>query len=335
VAQKGDAISMGTGFSINDYGYILTNYHVVENSTDISILDSKSRVYGATLVGYYKAKDIALLHADFLKDIKPMTLGDSSKVKLGESVVAIGCPRGENYTLSVSQGIVSAKDRVMSSTNGMNMIQTDTALNPGNSGGPLIDSHGNVIGIVTSKLLYDTDSSGEKIPLDGVSFAIPINEAKAIIGDWMEKDLQKPMLGITAVSVQKGRTYFYDGNEGVIFGYQKMNNVEYKVNANGSTEVLTKAELEDPNNKIFTAGASGLYVAKITKGLGADGVLEPGDIITKIGNTEIVTINDTHKIFDQYKAGDIMDVEIFRNGSAKSVKILLKTKEDMLRAQKN
>jgi S1-C subfamily serine protease len=168
-----------------------------------------------------------------------------------------------------------------------------------------------------------------------VSFAIPINEAKAIIGDWMEKDLQKPMLGITAVAVQKGRTYFYDGNEGVIFGYQKMNNVEYKVNANGSTEVLTKAELEDPNNKIFTAGASGLYVAKITKGLGADGVLQPGDIITKIGNNEIITINDTHKIFDQYKAGDTMDVEIFRNGSAKSVKVLLKTKEDMLKAQNN
>ena len=335
VAQVGDSGNMGTGFIINDYGYILTNYHVVENATDISVLDSNSKVYGAKLVGYDKAKDIALLHADFLKDVKPMTLGDSSKVKLGETVVAIGCPRGDNYTLSVSQGIVSAKDRVLSSTTGIPMIQTDTALNPGNSGGPLIDAYGNVIGIVTSKLLHDTDSSGEKITLEGVAFAIPINEAKAIIGDWMEADLRKPMLGITAVSVQRGNSYFYDGNEGVLFGYQKINNVEYKVNANGRTDVLTKAELEDPKNKIFTAGASGLYVVNVTKGLGADGVLQPGDIITKIGNNEIITISDTQKIFDEYSAGDTMDVEIFRNGSAKSVKVLLKTKEDMLKAQNN
>ena len=332
VTQKGDSASLGTGFVINDYGYIITNYHVVENAVDIAVLDSSSRTYSANLVGYDAKKDIALLHADFLKDIRPMILGDSDNVKLGETVVAIGCPRGDNYTLAVSQGIVSAKDRVMSSTN-LAMIQTDAALNPGNSGGPLIDSHGNVIGIVTSKLLHDTDASGEKIPLEGMAFAIPINEAKAIIGEWMAEDLKKPMLGITVVAVKSGNSYFYDSYEGVLYGYQKIGNVEYKVNANGSTEPLTAEELGNPENRIFTAGATGIYVAKITKGLGADGVLKPGDIITKVGNVNVTTLNDTHKIFDEYSAGDVMDVEIFRDGRAQSVKVLLKTKEDMLKAR--
>lgn len=321
--------SMGTGFMVNSYGYIVTNYHVVENTIQVVVMTNDLKAYPASVVGYDANKDVAVLYAD-ISGIKAVTLGDSDSAKLGERVVAIGGPRGENNTLSVSDGIISSKDRTSGSL-GVGVLQTDAALNPGNSGGPLFDSHGNVIGIVVSKLSYTSTEDGDMIPLEGISFAISINEVKEDIANFIKADMGTPMMGITVVSVKQGESYFYDAGEGALYGYQIVDGVEYKVNTNGETERLTEAELNSKENCRFTAKATGMCVMNITKGLGADGKLKKQDIITKINGVTIETIADTHEMFSKFKVGDVIDVEIVRDGVTMNVEILLGTKEDMLK----
>ena len=215
------------------------------------------------------------------------------------------------------------------------MIQTNAPLNPGNSGGPLFDSNGNVAGIVTSKLAYTTDSTGEKIPLDGIAYAIPINSVKTNIEVWIKRDLQKPMLGITAVPVEKGNVYFYDGEAGSIFIYKEVNGVKYKVNSAGEVIPLDKSDLENEENAVIAAEVTGIYVVKVTKGLGAYGKLKKGDIVTGLGGSSVEDVADARDIFNNYKAGDAVEVEFYRNGNKTSANMTLKTKGDMLSADRN
>ncbi len=326
-------LSSGSGFVVNDYGYIVTNYHVIENSYQVVVTDNSGKQYSAEVVGYNASLDLALLYAEG-SNLKSAVLADSDQLKLGETVVAIGSPTGSGTSLAVSNGIVSAVDRQVSSSSS-GMIQTNAPLNPGNSGGPLFDSKGSVVGIVTAKLTYTTDSEGEKIPLDGISYAIPINAAKTYIDSWITKDLQKPMLGITAVPVTAGEIYFYDGEEGIIYGYEESKGIKYKVNAAGVKTPLSDAELNNENNGIIDAKATGIYVINVTKGLGAYGKLQKGDIVTGLGGMKIENVNDAREIFQQFSAGDTVAVEFYRNGQVTSSDMTLKTKGDMLAADRN
>lgn len=200
----------GSGFVIGSNGsssYILTNYHVIDGVSDIKVFFSDGKSYDATLVGGEKENDIAVLKID-VGNLQTVTLGDSDQLNVGEDVYAIGNPLGE-LTYSLSNGLVSALDRLIttSSTNAngqtetttLNVLQTNCDINPGNSGGPLFDSYGNVVGIVTAK--YTQTSSG--VSAEGLGFALPINDVKEIINDLIEHGYVtgKPYLGIQVRNV--------------------------------------------------------------------------------------------------------------------------------------
>lgn len=167
--------SLGSGFIIDTDGYILTNNHVIENATEITVKLSDDKEYEAKIVGRDAKTDIALIKIDAKNHLPVVNIGDSDMLEVGEWVVAIGNPFGLNQT--VTAGIVSAKGRVIGSGPYDNFIQTDASINPGNSGGPLFNSRGEVVGINTAIV-----ASGQ-----GIGFAIPINMAKEILPQLKEK----------------------------------------------------------------------------------------------------------------------------------------------------
>ncbi len=171
--------SSGSGFLISADGYVVTNYHVVEGGTTLSVITHGGMEYEAKLIGYDANNDVALLKVD-AADLPYAEIGSSDSLQVGARVAAIGNPLGE-LTATMTVGYVSAKDRMVS-TDGtsMNMIQTDAAINSGNSGGPLFDMHGNVVGITTAKY-SGTSTSGATI--EGIGFAIPIDDVWSIITD--------------------------------------------------------------------------------------------------------------------------------------------------------
>lgn len=149
----------GSGFVISSDGYIITNYHVVDGVSDITVFFSNGDSYDAAVVGGEEDNDIAVLKID-AKGLQSVVLGDSDAIQIGENVYAVGNPLGE-LTFTLTGGYVSAKDREITMSNGtvMNMIQTDAAINSGNSGGPLFDQYGQVVGIVSAKLSNSSSSS--------------------------------------------------------------------------------------------------------------------------------------------------------------------------------
>ena len=195
----------GSGFVIssNDTtSYILTNYHVIDGVSDIKVFFSDGTSYDATLVGGEEENDIAVLKID-QGNLQTVVLGDSSAINVGEPVYAIGNPLGE-LTFTFTGGYVSAKDRSVTMSDGtvMNMIQTDTAINEGNSGGPLFDKYGQVVGIVSAKL---SSSSGSEASVEGLGFAIPINDVKDMVTSIIENGYVtgKPNVGILMDNVDE------------------------------------------------------------------------------------------------------------------------------------
>lgn len=177
--QVMEGSSSGSGFILTEDGYVVTNYHVVEDGTSVSVIMSDGTELDAKVVGADSTNDVAVLKVD-AQNLPAVTLGSSSELTVGDMVVAIGNPLGElNSTQTV--GYVCGKDREIT-TGGtiINMIQTDAAINPGNSGGPLFNMKGEVIGITTAKY-SGTTSSGASI--EGIGFAIPIDDIQGIIGD--------------------------------------------------------------------------------------------------------------------------------------------------------
>ena len=196
----------GSGFIISSDGYILTNYHVIEDSSSISVSLYDGTVYDAALIGYDESNDIAVLKVE-AEDLVPVILGDSDKLNVGDSVVAIGNPLGE-LTFSLTAGTVSAKDRkvTLSSTVTMDLIQTDCAINSGNSGGALFNLYGEVIGITNAKY---SSSSASEASIDNIGFAIPINNIMHIVESIIEKGyVSKPYLGVS-VSDVSAQTQLY------------------------------------------------------------------------------------------------------------------------------
>jgi len=183
--QTGGGQALGTGFVVSKDGYILTNAHVVSESgqavSTVTVIfkgaGSQGTQVQGTVLGADESTDVALIKIDPSQtpELQPISLGDSSKVTVGEAVVAIGNPLGLDFSLS--SGVVSATNRELQSPNGATIsggIQTDAAINPGNSGGPLIDSNGRVIGINEQ---IDSQSGGN----EGIGFAVPINTAVQVM----------------------------------------------------------------------------------------------------------------------------------------------------------
>jgi serine protease Do len=189
--QKG----MGTGFIIDREGYILTNNHVVEGADEITVTLSDEKKYKAKVIGLDSATDLALIKIEGAKDLSPLTMGDSDQIEVGDWVIAIGNPFGLDRT--VTAGIVSAKERRNSELNTtyQNYIQTDASINQGNSGGPLMDTNGEVIGINSAII---ASQSGGSV---GIGFAIPINMAKELLPQLKKGKIVRGYMGVTPQSI--------------------------------------------------------------------------------------------------------------------------------------
>ena len=190
----------GSGFILTQDGYILTNYHVVEGSNSIKVTTYDGTSYDAQLIGYDESNDIAVLKID-ASDLTPVVLGDSDTLNVGDSVVAIGNPLGE-LTFSLTTGVVSALDRPVTLSTGttMNLIQTDCAINSGNSGGALFNLYGEVIGITNAK--YSSSGSSSEASIDNIGFAIPIDQVRSIFESIITNGyIVKPYIGVTVSDV--------------------------------------------------------------------------------------------------------------------------------------
>ena len=180
----GSGHSSGSGFILSEDGYIITNYHVVEDATDIDVVMHDGNEYPAELVGKDSSNDLAVLKID-AADLPAVTLGSSNDLVIGDMVVAIGNPLGE-LASTQTVGYVSGIDREVSTSGSIttiSMIQTDAAINPGNSGGPLFNMYGEVIGITTAKY---SGTTGSGASIEGIGFAIPIDDVEPLIKDLID-----------------------------------------------------------------------------------------------------------------------------------------------------
>lgn len=206
-------LSEGTGSGVifkvdGDYTYILTNNHVIADSTELMVEVVNGQVVEGTLVGSDKSADLAIVkiknedvNADNRKLMKPVVFGDSDNLKAGETAIAIGNPL--NYNNTVTVGVISALDRKLEQSNSLSLIQTDAAINPGNSGGALVNSKGEVIGINTIKI-SDTN-------VEGIGFAIAINDAKPLISELLNKGyISRPYLGIYGGDITDDLSKMYE-----------------------------------------------------------------------------------------------------------------------------
>jgi S1-C subfamily serine protease len=195
--------STGSGFVIDEDGLILTNAHVVDAATDIQVTFSDSHTVRATPVGKDPDTDLALLRVKGEGSVEPLDLGDSSTVQVGDPTIAIGNPFGLERTLTT--GVVSALQRRLTAPSGFtidNVIQTDAALNPGNSGGPLLDARGHVIGINSQIATGGEGGSGGSV---GIGFAVPVNTAKSVIPQLESGGrVERAYLGIQGASAPDG-----------------------------------------------------------------------------------------------------------------------------------
>ena len=196
------AAAAGSGFILTQDGYILTNYHVIENSNSITVTTYDGTAYDAQLIGYDESLDAAVLKVE-AEDLVPVVLGDSDKLNVGDSVVAIGNPLGE-LTFSLTAGAVSALNREITMSNSvtMDLIQTDCAINSGNSGGALFNLYGEVVGITNAK--YSGSGSSSQASIDNIGFAIPINDVLPIVRSIIEKGyIAKPYIGVSVTNVSE------------------------------------------------------------------------------------------------------------------------------------
>ena len=206
--QSSRGTASGTGVVLSADGYLVTNYHVISGAQEITVLLTDDRTFTAQSVGYDAVSDLAVLHIN-AQDLTPARFGNSDSLRVGDTVVAIGDPLGVEFRGTYTNGIVSAINRDVE-VNGrtMTLIQTNAALNSGNSGGPLINCYGQVIGINTVKIGAFADTAG----VEGLGFAIPIASSAYIVNDILRcGEVQgEPVLGI---SVDRTPAYLPDGQQ--------------------------------------------------------------------------------------------------------------------------
>jgi serine protease Do len=210
---NGEVEGMGSGFIINEEGYILTNYHVIANAKEITVTLSDNTEVSATVVNYDQEKDIAMIKLKEGTKVPAVAeLGDSDEIYPGAEVIAIGTPLSKNFAQTLTKGVISGSNRTIEGENGtnVNLIQTDAAINPGNSGGPLVNAKGQVIGINSMKI--GSNAVGSETSVEGIGFAIPINEVKNKIDA-----LSKPILnlGIQIREIDSNTAKKYDLVEGI------------------------------------------------------------------------------------------------------------------------
>lgn len=291
--KDSNLISTGTGFVyklINNKAYLMTNNHVISKGENIKVLFTNGKELDAEIIGSDIYSDIAVLSIDASDEIKIAPLGESSKLKAGDTVFTVGSPEGSNYAGTVTKGILSAKNRLVAvalennytTDYYMEVLQTDAAINPGNSGGPLCNAAGEVIGITNMKLVDDT--------VEGMGFAIPVEEALKV-AEVLEKDgkITRPKLGISVSPIgNKIELYYQSGilvpndiNEGIVI---------ISVEAGSSAE---------------TSG------------------LKKGDIITELAGTKTTSLAEFRYELYKHNPGEELEITYIRDGNQNKTKIVL------------
>ncbi len=288
-----DTISgTGTGFVYkkdDNYGYIITNYHVVERANEIVVVLTNENEVSAELVGTDVFTDLAVLRIDADEVIQVATLGNSGDTEVGERVFTVGSPLGRQYMGTVTQGILSARERLVETllsnqTILFEVLQTDAAINPGNSGGPLVNQKGEVIGVNSMKIVRDA--------IEGMGFAIPIENAIDII-NVLEKgeEVKRPVLGVTMI----------DANDRTALYFHR----------------IMLPEVFD----------SGVVLIDIKENSDADkGGLRPLDVVLELNDTVVKNSAHFRFLLYQNKIGDEIEVKISRNGEIIELTVQLESR---------
>jgi len=281
----------GSGFLIGQDGKILTNSHVVANERQLEVTLSDQSHYKARLLSRDEANDVALLQIEPRKKLSTLHLGDSDVLQVGQKVLAIGNPFGLEGTLTT--GIVSSMGRTIRGENDQTLeglIQTDAAINPGNSGGPLLDSAGNVVGINTAII----GPSGGNI---GIGFAMPINRAKLMLEDF-QAGRERPKLGVSVVPIAG----------------------DYADALHLPTQGGLLVQEVEPGS---AAARAGLRAGKELVQIGNAELLVGGDLITAIDGKPIDRYDAISRTLARKRAGDTVEMTVFRNGRTTNVQIKL------------
>ena len=279
--QSREAKGSGSGVIIRPDGYIVTNNHVVSGATKISVTTNDNRQFDATVVGTDPATDVAIIKVE-AEDLPTLPLGDSDKLRLGEWVLAIGSPLGQQLRSTITAGIVSAKGRSMPDGSGEfkieSFIQTDAAVNPGNSGGALVNKKGELVGINTA-IVSQTGS------YTGYSFAVPVNIVKRVAADLIDfGSVKRAMLGITMQPVS----------------------------------TLDKETQE----KLKLNSMNGVYIVEVSKGSAAEEAgLKQGDVIIAIDGQRITDGASVQEKVNNYHPGDQAVITYVRDGREQQVQV--------------
>jgi S1-C subfamily serine protease len=294
----------GSGSIIDDRGHILTNYHVVQNASQLEVQIENDK-YPATLVGTDRDNDLAVIKVDVpsSRRLTTVTLGTSSGLQVGQKVLAIGNPFGLQRTLTT--GIISGLERPLRDSASrrtiQGAIQTDASINPGNSGGPLLNAKGEMIGINTA--IYSP--SGGSV---GIGFAVPVDIAKKFIPDLISKGyVSRPWLGVTTMPLDRriARAMDLSVEQGIIVGDV----------SRGSG-----------------AAAAGLRGAVVRESIWGGIVLQQiGDVILTVGGQKVTNTDDLQNALQDKKPGQTIDVEILRQGNRMTVPIRLSERPPELR----
>lgn len=270
----------------NGNGYIVTNNHVISGAAKVKVILASGKTIAAKVVGKDSTSDLAVLSIDSKYVTQTASFGDSSALQSGQTVIAIGSPEGSEYASTVTQGIISSPSRTITyNSNQMTVIQTDAAINSGNSGGPLVNSDGQVIGINSMKLSSST--SGDSV--EGMGFAIPSNEVVTIVNQLVKKGkITRPQLGIKVADISELNSYY-------------------------------KKQLG-----ISTSLKKGLYVASVTSGsAAAKAGIKKGDVITAADGKTVSDVATLHSILYSHNVGDKIKITVTRNGKSQTFTVTL------------
>lgn len=287
-----ETASEGSGVIYKKSGnvaYVVTNNHVVSGSSEIQVILSNGKTVDAQIVGTDETTDLAVLKINAANVTTVATFGNSNDIAAGQDVIAIGSPMGSEYANTVTKGIISATKRTVKASDSSvatTVIQTDAAINSGNSGGPLVNMAGQVIGINSMKLASSTDGTS----VEGMGFSIPSNEVVRVINQLIKNGkITRPTLGVSLLDLSD-------------------------VSSSQQQSVLN----------LPTSVTKGVVVMKVESGYpAANAGLQQYDVITAINGKKVSDAGDLKTVLYKYKVGDTVTLTYYRDGSKKTAKVEL------------
>ena len=302
VPQQGQ----GSGFIVDNQGHILTNNHVIDNAQSVEVTLSNKKKFKATVIGVDHIHDLALLQIHDAQNLQPATLADSTNLAVGQRVYAIGNPFGFSGTMT--RGIISAIRSVQlpSGNRIEDAIQTDASVNPGNSGGPLLNSHGDVIGITT---MIASNPNGGADQSAGIGFAIPISTAKAVLEDFMRYGrTRRPSLDIVTLPIgpDEAQQIGLPANYGILVERVLPDGAAQRAGLRGGNQLAYKGNTQ---------------------------VMLGGDLIVGLDGQEITTPRDLSNALNAHHAGDVIVLTIYRGQQRMTVKVTLSDAKEVIGGQ--